>query len=152
MGLLASIDIAASALEAERLRMVLLANNLANAESTRDAAGVLRPYRRRIPVFQQGSLRLTGDARFGVTLAEVLESAAPPRRVWDPEHPDAVRPQDVAANRELTAEDLGFVLYPNVNVATEMVDMVEASRAYQANVQAVALARAMIRSALELLG
>ena len=151
MGLMSTVDIAASALEAERLRMTLVANNLANAETTRDANGILRPFRRKIAIFRQGNPRLTGSDRFGVQLAEVAESRAALRRVFDPDHPDAVTPEDLRANPELTPDDIGFVIYPNVQVPTEMVDMIEASRVYQANVQVVAVTRSMARSLLELL-
>lgn len=152
MGLFGTVDVAASALQAERLRMTLIANNLANAETTRDADGILRAYRRKIPVFSLGAPELTGDRRFGVTLADIVESGAALRRVWDPDHPDAVTPDDLRTNPELTSDDIGFVLYPNVDLPTEMVDMIEASRVYQANIQVVAITRAMVRSALELLG
>lgn len=151
MGLMSTVDIAASALEAERLRMTLVANNLANAETTRDSSGVIRPYRRRMALFRQGNPALTGSEQFGVQLAEVAESRAAFRRVFDPDHPDAVTIEDLRANPELTPDDVGFVIYPNVQVPTEMVDMVEASRVYQANVQVVAVSRSMARSLLELL-
>ncbi|HHN46742.1 MAG TPA: hypothetical protein ENN09_04800, partial [Planctomycetes bacterium] len=108
---------------------------------------------RKLAVFRTGAPDITGSRGFGVTLAEVVESAEEYRRVWDPYHPDAVSAEDVKRRPETFREsDIGFVLYPNVNMPTEMVDMTEASRIYQANIAVVGLTRAMIRSTLELLG
>lgn len=170
MAFLPSLDISASALTAERLRMDLIANNLANALSTRSPGG--GPYRRQMPIFaaRQGPL-LAGPAGVqalpapplaggpsglppavprpvggggvapsgwgGVEVVAIVEDPAPPKLVYDPDHPDA-RPD-------------GYVEYPNVDVVTEMVDMLAASRSYQANLAAFSVAREMARSALDLI-
>ncbi|MBN1809632.1 MAG: flagellar basal body rod protein FlgC [Planctomycetes bacterium] len=152
MGLFTPIDIAASALRAERLRMNVIANNLANLETTRGPDGRLMPYVRKLSVFRAGASDITGNSRFGVTLAEVMESGEQFRRVWDPYHPDAVKAEDVERAPEMFKEsDIGFVLYPNVDMPTEIVDMTEATRIYQANISVVGLTRAMVRSSLEIL-
>ena len=152
MGLFEPIDIASSALEAERARMTIIANNLANVDSTRAADGSLRPYVRKLAIFKTGAKGITGSNKFGVTLADIVESSEEFRRVWDPYHPDSVTADDVKRNPELFKEsDIGFILYPNVNMPSEMVDMTEASRIYQANISVVGITRAVVRSTLELL-
>ncbi|HEY8486991.1 MAG TPA: flagellar basal body rod protein FlgC [Limnochordales bacterium] len=133
MAFLSGLDISASGLTAERLRMDLIANNLANALSTRTPHG--GPYRRQMPVF--AARQPVGQVGAGVEVVAIVEDPSPPRLVFDPDHPDA-RPD-------------GYVEYPNVDVVTEMVDMLAASRAYQANLAAFATSRDMAQSALELL-
>lgn len=145
MAFLPSLDISASGLTAERLRMDLIANNLANARSTRSARG--GAYRRQMPVFaaREGAWLALAGGRWnrvlqgagGVEVAAILEDPAPPRLVYDPDHPDA-RPD-------------GYVEYPNVDVVTEMVDMLAASRAYQANLATFSASRDMARGALDLI-
>lgn len=140
MSFLPSLDISASGLTAERLRMDLIANNLANAYSTRSARG--GPYRRQMPVFAalEGTVPWAwgrGVPGMGVQVAAIVEDPSPPRLVYDPGHPDA-RPD-------------GYVEYPNVDVVTEMVDMLAAERSYQANLAAFGAAVDMARSALSLI-
>ena len=144
MAFLPSLDISASGLTAERLRMDLIANNLANAYSTRSARG--GPYRRQMPVFAAleapgwpwtVSRVTSGVPGMGVQVAAIVEDPSPPRLVYDPGHPDA-RPD-------------GYVEYPNVDVVTEMVDMLAATRAYQANLSAFSASRSMAEGALDLI-
>ena len=138
MSFLPSLDISASGLTAERLRMDLIANNLANALSTRTPAG--GPYRRQVPVFAAREPFVVGRMAApggGVEVVAIREDPSPPRLVYDPDHPDA-RPD-------------GYVEYPNVNVVTEMVDMLAASRSYQANLAAFSVARELARSAVDLI-
>jgi flagellar basal-body rod protein FlgC len=136
--LLSAIDASASALDVQRARMEVAVSNLANAESTRAADG--QPYRRRevvvetMPFDQQ--MGASGVGAAGVRVAAVLEDQAAFRRRYEPSHPDA------------DAE--GFVATPNVDVPEEMVDMLGAARAYQANLQAIGLIRDTIQRALEL--
>lgn len=144
MPFLPSLDISASGLTAERLRMDLIANNLANAYSTRSVRG--GPYRRQMAVFAAlepqawmpaaapGAVARPG---MGVEVAAIVEDPSPPRLVYDPGHPDA-RPD-------------GYVEYPNVDPITEMVDMLSAERAYQANLAAFGAASEMARGALSLI-
>ncbi|MEW6048231.1 MAG: flagellar basal body rod protein FlgC [Bacillota bacterium] len=144
MPFLPSLDISASGLTAERLRMDLIANNLANAYSTRSPRG--GPYRRQVAVFSAlepqawvfpAAPRVQARPGMGVEVAAVIEDPSPPRLVYDPGHPDA-RPD-------------GYVEYPNVDPITEMVDMLAAERAYQANLAAFGAASEMARGALALL-
>ncbi len=142
MGMFGAIDAAASGMTAERLRMDVIANNLANVNTTRSAEG--GPYRRQIVVFAPRAENST----FGQVLASSLESGAgvrvvgitrdnsPFKMVYEPNHPDA--------NAD------GYVAMPNVNVVAEMVDMMTATRAYEANVTAVNAAKGMAMKALEI--
>jgi flagellar basal-body rod protein FlgC len=139
-GLRSAIDAAASALSAERMRMEAAVSNLANMESTRGPDG--QPYRRRDVVLQASPVetfdsalgRATGAT--GVRVAEVVEDQAPFRRRYEPSHPDADKD--------------GYVALPNIDPAEEMIDMVGAARAYQANLTAISLIRDMVQRALEL--
>jgi flagellar basal-body rod protein FlgC len=148
MGLFDALDISASALSAERLRMDVTAENLANAQSTRTAGG--GPYRRKEVVLESsggGFARALAAARGanassagpsgGVRVAGIVEDPSPDRLVYDPGHPDA------------DAE--GYVRMPNVNPVSEMVDLISASRAYEANVTAMQTAKQMFTKTLELL-
>jgi flagellar basal-body rod protein FlgC len=134
--LIGAIGASASALDAQRARMEVAVSNLANAESTRGPDG--QPYRRREVVLESTPERsLSGDAQpAGVRVAAVVEDQAAFRRRYEPSHPDA------DAN--------GFVAVPNVDVPEEMVDMLGAARAYQANLTAIGLIRDTIQKALEL--
>lgn len=139
MELLPGLAISASALTAERLRLDIIANNLANINTTRTPRG--GPYRRQVPVFAeklQEALK-PGGAQFkgaGVEVAAIVEDNTPPRRVYDPSHPDA--------------DPDGYVALPNINVVNEMVDMITATRAYEANVTVLNAAKAMTLKALEI--
>jgi len=142
--LFAGIEASASGLTAQRLRLDLIASNLANAESTRTANG--GPYRRKVAIvspareglaFRDVMSRTYRGAPQGVRVVGIVEDASPPRRVYMPGHPDA--DQD------------GYVLFPNVDVVKEMVDMMMATRAYEANVTAIEAAKSMAQKALEML-
>ncbi|MEW6172077.1 MAG: flagellar basal body rod protein FlgC [Bacillota bacterium] len=127
--------ISGSGLTAERLRLDLIANNLANVHSTRTAEG--GPYRRQVPVFAQHLEAARGGfAGAGVVVEAILQDESPPIKVLDPGHPDA--DQD------------GYVNYPNINVANEMVDMIGASRAYEANATVFEAAKELAQRALDL--
>jgi flagellar basal-body rod protein FlgC len=138
--LTSAIAAAGSALTAERVRLEAAVSNLANAESTRGADG--KPYRRRDVVLQTTDVsafdaalgRATGAV--GVKVAAVVEDQAAFKRRYEPSHPDA------------DAE--GFVELPNVDAAEEMVDMLSAARAYQANLTAIGLIRDLSQRALDL--
>jgi flagellar basal-body rod protein FlgC len=138
MGIFGAFDISASGLTANRLWMDVIASNIANAETTRTPEG--GPYRRREVVF---STKFDGfdspdlEGGQGVRVVEIVEDDAPPRLVYDPGHPDA-RPD-------------GYVEMPNIDPVTEMVDMLVASRAYEANAAAIEAAKSMIMKALDIL-
>lgn len=144
MDFFTSMNISSSGMAAERTRMNLISSNIANANSTRTAAG--GPYKRKDPVFaavpatsglkspfeSSGAMGLKK-----VAVAQIREDQSPPRIQYDPSHPDA--------------DENGNVSLPNVNVIEEMVDMVSASRAYEANVTAAQAAKSMAMKTLELL-
>jgi flagellar basal-body rod protein FlgC len=124
--------VAASALKAQQSRMRVIAENIANAQSTAPTAGG-DPYRRQIPVFQARNV----DGATGVALAEVRPDMGDFRSEYDPTHP--------AANAE------GYVARPNVDTLIEAMDMREAQRAYEANLNVIETARAMENRTLDLL-
>jgi flagellar basal-body rod protein FlgC len=140
-----SLGISASGLTAQRLRMDVIANNIANAQTTRTAEG--GPYRREMvvlsPVYQPSFSDVlqsaTGDSSTpqpaGVMVSGIVKDNSPFKLVYDPSNPDAVN---------------GYVEMPNVDIATEMVDMVSASRAYEANVTAFDAGKQMDMAALSL--
>jgi flagellar basal-body rod protein FlgC len=144
MGLFDALDASGSALSAERVRMDVTAENLANAQSTRTANGQ-GPYRRKEVVLQEAGAGVGARASFadslqaarGVKVAGIVEDPSPSRRVYDPGHPDA--------------DAQGYVEMPNVNTVTEMTDLIGASRAYEANVTAMQTTKAMFARTLDLL-
>jgi len=127
-----AMAVAASALKAQQSRMRVIAENIANAQSTALVAGG-EPYRRQVPVFQAREI----DGATGVTLAEVRPDQSNFRSEYDPSHP--------AANAE------GYVLRPNVDTLIEAMDMREAQRAYEANLNVIETARSMDSRTLDLL-
>jgi flagellar basal-body rod protein FlgC len=136
------IDISASGLTAQRLRMDTISSNISNAETTRDEDG--NTYRRKVPIFRQkldnqmgkGSVSSADSNSAGVEVDEIAEDQSPFRLEFRPNHPDA--------NEE------GYVELPNVSVMTEMVNMIDASRAYEANIQAISNYKSMANSALNI--
>ena len=143
-----SFDTSASGLTAQRLRMDVISDNIANVNTTRTEEG--EPYRRKLPVFQQkkgsdfsrvfrGELnRNKRDVGQGVKVSGIVEDESPLERAYRPEHPDA--------------DEEGYVSLPNVDVATEMVDMIEASRAYEANITALDTTKNMALQAIQIGG
>jgi flagellar basal-body rod protein FlgC len=134
-----ALGVSASALTAERVRIEAAVSNLANAESTRGPDG--QPYRRRDVVLaadpQNTFEQALGNASaVGVKVAAVVEDQTPPKMRYDPSHPDA--------NTD------GFVALPNIDTPEEMVNMLSASRAYQANLTAIGLIRDLVQKSLDL--
>jgi len=125
------IDVSASGLAAQRQRLEVIAQNIANAETTRTPEG--GPYRRQTIVFSEA---LDSAGNSGVEVAGVLADPGPGRKVHEPGHPDA------------DAE--GYVELPNVSAVEEMVDMIGATRAYEANITALNATKSMIRKALDI--
>ena len=142
MGLFQAIDASASGMTAERLRMDVISNNIANANTTRTAEG--GPYRRQMVVFEPRSeqasfgqlLSQQMDTGDGVRVTGITKDTTPFKLMYDPNHPDA--------NKE------GYVEMPNVTIVSEMVDMITASRAYEANVTAANAAKSMAMKALDI--
>ena len=145
MSLFGAIDISGSGLSAERLRMDVTAENLANAQTTRGADG--QPYRRKEVILQQAgggfdtalsaAMGPNATPARGVEVVGIAEDQTPNRRIYDPGHPDA--------------DADGYVQMPNVDPVTEMVDLIAASRAYEANVTAMQTAKSMFTKTLDLL-
>ncbi|MNZ76437.1 Flagellar basal-body rod protein FlgC [compost metagenome] len=147
MKLSTGFDVSASALTAQRLRMDVISSNIANAETTRASFvnGQFQPYKRKMVVMepmQQSfsnllSQQMNGtNSAQGVKVTRIKEDQSPSKLVYNPTHPDA----DVN----------GYVSMPNVDVAKEMVDMIAASRAYEANITALNATKAMFVKALEI--
>ena len=146
-----SINIASSGLSAQRLKMDVISNNIANASTTRTNEGD-GPYRKRRVVMQPINTRTrwkspiypfglrAGDGE-GVRVLKIeRDETSPVRMVFDPSHPDAIK----------VGPKKGYVEYPNVNVVTEMVNLMTTSRAYEAGITSIESIKAMARSALKI--
>lgn len=143
MRIFQAMETSASGLTAQRLRLDIIANNLANANTTRTAEG--GPYRRQVAVFTtqrpsfssllSGAMR-DGDFPGGVVVSSIEKDPRPPKLVYDPGNPDA--------------DPRGYVAMPNVDVVVEMVDMIAATRAYEANITSINAFKAMAAKALEI--
>ncbi len=143
-----AINIASTGLTAQRLKMDVISNNIANATTTRSTEGD-GPYRRRRVIMQPVNLRTRwkspayphgirpGDGQ-GVRVVKVERDEKELRLVYDPSHPDSIK----------IGPKKGYVEYPNVDIVTEMVDMISASRAYEANVQLIQGDKRMFQAAL----
>lgn len=142
MDLLTAIKISASGLAAQRTRLNVLSSNLANANSTRTAEGE-GPYQRRDPIFEaaplgefEKALDRESKKMSAVKVPEIRTDTRPGTRLFDPSHPDA-------------GPD-GYVEMPNVNVVTELTDIMATSRGYEANVTAMNSAKQMVNAALNI--
>jgi flagellar basal-body rod protein FlgC len=133
MGLFESFQISGSALSAERLRMDLIATNLANSNNTAKPGESI--FRRKLAIFQSDPISSNGV--MGVRVSRIMEDSAPPKIVYDPSHPDA--------------DADGYVAYANVNPILEMVDLLAASRAYQANLATLDTTKDMMLRTLQLI-
>lgn len=150
MGLFSSINVASTGLTAQRTRLDVIANNIANADSTRTTEG--GPFRRSRVIFrprvEQPYWRgpylptyLDNNPQRGVRIVKIdKDHDSKPRLVYDPSHPDAIQ----------SGPRKGYVEYSNVNVVNEMVDMISASRSYEANVAIINGAKTMFQRALEI--
>jgi flagellar basal-body rod protein FlgC len=136
-------DISASGLSAERLRMDIISNNIANVNTTRTTDN--KPFRRQMPIFQQRDrvLPVPGIAQpisdqtgMGVRAVGIIEDMSPLEKKYDPGHPHADKD--------------GYVEMPNVNVVKEMVDMITATRAYEANVSVINSTKGMMSQAINI--
>jgi len=146
-----TINIASTGLSAQRLKMDVISNNIANAATTRTTEGD-GPYKRRRVVLQPINLRAKwnspvypfgirpGEGK-GVRVVKVeRDDTTPVRLVYDPGHPDAIK----------IGPKKGYVEYPNINPVTEMVDMISASRSYEANAQMINGFKSMFRAAMQI--
>ncbi len=141
MSLFAALQVSASGMAAQRTRTEMLVENMANAETTRTPEG--GPYRRKDVVFTTEVQTSPFSAIFqnelgtGVRVADVVEDSRDPEMRYQPGHPDA--------NAD------GYVAFPRMNPAEEMVDLLNASRSYQANVSAISAVKDMINRSLEIM-
>ncbi len=142
--LFSSMTISSMGMAAQRQRMDVVTQNIANAESTRTEDG--KPYRRRQIVFQSGAEPASFASMFssvskssplGVQVKDVIEDQSPFRKVYDPSHPDA--------------DASGVVLYPNVNPVSEMIDLTSAARSFEANATSMEASKRMFLKTLELM-
>ena len=150
MGLFSSINTASSGLTAQRTRLDVIANNIANANTTRTTEG--GPFRRSRVIFRPRVSQpywrgpylpeyLDNGVGRGVRIVKIDEDYdSEPRLVYDPTHPDAIK----------TGPRIGYVEFPNVNVVNEMVDMISASRSYEANVAVINGSKSMFMKALDI--
>lgn len=143
MGLFGAIDTSASGLTAERLRMDVISNNIANVNTTRTEDG--GPFRRQLCIFQSrtpghrwpfSASAKSGDSSIGtgVRVTNIMSDQSPFKLVYDPNHPDADKD--------------GYVRFPNINIVHEMVDMITCTRAYEANVTSINAAKDIVNAAL----
>ena len=150
MGLFSSINIAATGLTADRVRLDVIADNMSNVNTTRTAEGgpfrrsrvIMRP-RVESPYWRSPFLPQSLDNGIGrgVRVAEIQKDYATENKLrWDPTHPDAIK----SGPRE------GYVELPNVDVVTEMVDMISASRSYEANASIIEGSKSMFQRALDI--
>jgi flagellar basal-body rod protein FlgC len=146
MSMFGGMEISASALTAQRLRMNVTAENLANAETTKTADGT--PYRRKEVTLQavngggfgaqlSAAMGASGVVPGGVQATAITSDETAGKLVYDPSHPDA--------------DEQGYVRMPNVDTVTEMVDLIDAQRAYEANVTAMSASKQMFAKTLEIL-
>lgn len=133
-----TLDISASGLAAQRLRIDTIAGNIAHSHTTQNEKGEPSPFQRRLVVLEAQTEAEAKTRGAGVTATVDVDVQTPPRKVHDPGHPHA------------DAE--GNVSYPNVNVITEFVNAMEAARAYEANVSTMQVTRDMIETTYKLLG
>lgn len=144
MSFFKSINISATGLTAERLRMDIISKNIANANTTRTSSG--SPYRRQIPIFKEKEnnsfAKLLNLAKQnysfgnGVEVAKIVEDKSPFKKIYNPGHPDA--------------DEKGYVLMPNVDIVTEMINLISASRAYEANITSLNNTKNIAMKALEI--
>ncbi len=150
MGMFSSINIASTGMSAQRLRLDVISNNIANATTTRDVSGD-GPFRRDRVVFTPINLRnvwrspvypdgLGTGMGMGVKVMKIEKDMSPLNYKYDPTHVDAIQ----------SGDKKGYVALPNVNIVTEMTDMISASRSYEANAQVVMGSRQMFNKALEI--
>ena len=150
MGMFTSINIAATGMSVERLRTDVISNNIANASTTRTPEGgafkkssvVIEPIASNHPTWRSPFVSADQDngPGMGVRVKEIVKSTEQGRLVYDPSNPDAIQ----------SGPNKGYVEYPNVNIVNEMVDMISASKAYQANATVAENVKTMMQSAMNI--
>ena len=150
MGMFTSINIASTGMAAERLRSDVISNNIANASTTRTQEGgafkkstvIMRPISDKSATWRAPFVPedLDNGPGKGVKVLEITKDTSQGRMVYDPDHPDAIK----------SGPNKGYVEYPNVNIVNEMVDLISASRAYEANATVIDGAKDMFTAALDI--
>lgn len=136
-----ALDISTSALVAQRTRLNAISSNLANMSTTRNENGELAPYQARYVVLQTDDSLKTSHGAMGVKVASVETETIEPRYKYEPNSPLAIQ----------QGKWKGYVAYPNVNMTTEMVDALEATRAYEANIGVMEMTKGMMAQTLRIL-
>jgi flagellar basal-body rod protein FlgC len=135
LSLFDAINISSSGMTAQQLRVDVISNNIANADTTRSANG--QPYRREIPIFAERlASTMNGIVPAGVEVVKVAKDESPFKKIYDPTNPDA--------------DKNGYVKMPNVNVLREMVDLIAAQRTYEANATVISNVKAMASAAVQI--
>ena len=134
-----AIDVSTSGLVAQRARLDAIAGNIANAQTTRDGDGKLVPFQRRLVTFEPATTAMNDEANggLGVRFDVQIDQSTPPRRVYQPGHPDS--------------DASGYVSFPAIDLVTEFVNAMEAGRAYEANVTAMEMTKEMTRLGMRIL-
>ena len=166
-----AFDASASALRSERVRLNIIANNLANVYTTRNEFGERVPFRRRLAVFMPGNEE-NSNPDLGVSVESIVKDDAQPRLVFDPTHPDRIRAEDLfevdekgvatttrrAKCTKMPDEDfqhemrkINYVEYPNVDPVMEMNDAIQATRSYEASVAAIEASKGLIMESLSII-
>jgi flagellar basal-body rod protein FlgC len=132
-----ALDVSTSGLVAQRARLNAISSNIANMSTTRNELGEPEPYQPRYVTFQTDTQITTPGGGAGVRIGSVEHSSAPPKMKYEPGHPDA--------------DERGFVRYPAVDMTTEFVDALEATRAYEANVGVIEVTKNMSEHTLRII-
>jgi flagellar basal-body rod protein FlgC len=132
-----SLDVSTSGLVAQRTRLNTISSNIANMSTTRNELGQPEPYQPRFVTFETDTQLTTPGGGAGVKVGSVEHSNEPPKMKYEPGHPDA--------------DERGFVRYPAVDMTTEFVDALEATRAYEANIGVIEVTKNMSEQALRII-
>jgi flagellar basal-body rod protein FlgC len=132
-----SLDVSTSGLVAQRARLNAISSNIANMSTTRDENGEATPYQPRYVTFETDTSLKTPGGGAGVRIGSVEYSDEPPKMKYEPGHPDA--------------DEQGYVRYPAVDMTTEFVDALEATRAYEANIGVIEVTKNMAEQALRII-
>jgi flagellar basal-body rod protein FlgC len=139
--MISALDISTSALVAQRIRMNAIAGNLANMSTTRNENGELEPYRGRFVVFQTDESLQTPEGVVGVKVGSVETETVEPNYKYQPGHPHAIK----------EGKWKGYVAYPRIDMTSEFVDALEATRAYEANIGVIEVTKNMSQQTLRIL-
>ncbi len=140
--MLNALDISTSGLVAQRIRLNAIAGNLANMSSVRNEKGELKPYQERFVVFAPDESLQTGDGAIGVKVSEVRTETVEPNYRYQPGHPLAIK----------SGKWKGYVAYPNIDMMSEFVDSLVATRAYEANLGVMEITKNLSEQTLRIIG